>query len=200
MKNGDKVEPMKLLLIGDSTVGKTCFYLRYTTGLFNSVHVTTIGVDYFPSKVDISGHCDVEIRLWDTAGQDRFRAITKNYIRGAHGILLLYDITCKKTFESVAKWISQVRDMSFSNIPIILIGNKCDLEDRREVLLDQGKELAITNNCLFTEASSKQNINVNEAITMITENAYNDYLNAREKDCCTKGKKLLKIKNKRSCC
>lgn len=198
MKESEEIEPLKLLLIGDSIVGKTCFYLKYSTGLFNSVHMGTIGVDYFPSSVIIPDQKRVNIRLWDTAGQDRFRAITKNYIRGAHGILLLYDITCKKSFENVVKWISQVKEMSLSTIQIIIIGNKCDLQEKREVLFETGKELANKNNCLFLETSAKENININEAIAILTEKAYIEYLNEREKEQKSASKKSrLRHKNKK---
>ena len=116
----------KILLLGDSSVGKTCFLMRYTDNTFQEIHMSTIGLDYKLKNVQLDEGKIVKIQIWDTAGQDRFRSITKNYYKGAHGIILLYDVTNRKTFDNVRDWVEQIREEVSDKVSIILVGNKID--------------------------------------------------------------------------
>ena len=100
----------KVLLLGDTDVGKTCFLFKYTDNTFHETHISTIGLDYRVKKVILKNGKEISLQIWDTAGQDRFRAITKNYYKGAHGIVLIYDITNNQTFENVSKWVNQIHE------------------------------------------------------------------------------------------
>ena len=132
----------KILLLGDSSVGKTCFLMRYVDNTFQEIHMSTIGLDYKLKTVQLEDGKMVKIQIWDTAGQDRFRSITKNYYKGAHGIVLIYDVTNKKSFENVSNWINQIREEVSDKVTIVLVGNKIDEEEKRVVTTEQGKKMA----------------------------------------------------------
>ena len=159
----------KLLLLGDSTVGKTCFLIKYTDQSFQDIHMATIGLDYRVKTMKLKNNKEVKIQIWDTAGQDRFRSITKNYYKGSHGIILIYDITNRRTFENVQKWISQIREETSQNVVIYLIGNKIDMKEERKVSTEEGKKLADELGLPFMETSAKEGININEVFDDIVE-------------------------------
>ncbi|CAH8462744.1 unnamed protein product [Schistosoma turkestanicum] len=123
---------LKLLLIGDSGVGKSCLLLRFADETFNETYISTIGVDFKIRTLEINGKV-VKLQIWDTAGQERFRTITSSYYRGAQGIMIVYDITDKSTFDHVENWLLEIGSNAKDQISRILIGNKCDLNDRRAV-------------------------------------------------------------------
>ena len=119
MTEGDKKEhSYKVLLLGDSSVGKTCFLKRYTDDTFQDAYLSTIGFDYRFKMVALKSGNRVKVQLWDTAGQERFRTIAKSYYRGAHGIILMYDVTNPKSFESMRKWLTQIKEEAPSKIRI----------------------------------------------------------------------------------
>ena len=132
----------KILLLGDSSVGKTCFLLRYSDDTFTENHISTIGLDYRFKLVNLENDKKVKLQIWDTAGQDRFRAITKNYYKGAHGIILMYDVTNISTFNNIKSWVTQIRENTTEKIKIALVGNKIDEEDIRKISYDEGQKLA----------------------------------------------------------
>jgi Ras-related protein Rab-1A len=152
----------KILLLGDSSVGKTCFLLRFTEDTFTDNHISTIGVDY-KLKIINSGDKIVKLQVWDTAGQDRFRSITKNYFRGSHGIILIYDITSTNSFNNIKTWLQQIREALGNTVIILLVGNKLDLEQNRRVSKEEGQQLASDNKMGFYETSAKDGTNTNEA-------------------------------------
>ena len=117
----------KVLLLGDSTVGKTCFLLRYCDKTFQEAHLSTIGLDYRLKSMTLQSGKNIKLQIWDTAGQDRFRAITKNYYKGANGIILIYDVTNRQSYENVKNWITQIREEANPNVVIYLAGNKVDV-------------------------------------------------------------------------
>ena len=123
----------KILLLGDSSVGKTCFLMRYTDNTFQDIHMSTIGLDYKLKNVQLEDGKMVKIQVWDTAGQDRFRSITKNYYKGAHGIILIYDVTENKSFENVKNWMNQIKEEVSNRVTIVLVGNKIDDEEHRKI-------------------------------------------------------------------
>ena len=124
----------KVLLLGDSTVGKTCFLLRYCDKTFQEAHLSTIGLDYRLKSMELDDGKRIKLQIWDTAGQDRFRAITKNYYKGANGIILIYDVTNIETFENVKNWIAQIKEEANSNVIIYLAGNKIDVGEENKVV------------------------------------------------------------------
>ena len=143
----------KVLLLGDSTVGKTCFLMKYTDKSFQEVHMSTIGLDYRLKTMTLKNGKNIKLQIWDTAGQDRFRAITKNYYKGANGIILIYDVTSIQTYENVKNWITQIREEASKNVVIYIAGNKIDMEEERKVTTEEGQKLADVLN-LRTQANT----------------------------------------------
>ena len=160
----------KMLLLGDSSVGKTCFLKRYTDNTFQDAYLSTIGFDFKYKFVTLEEGKTVKVQLWDTAGEERFRTIAKSYYKGAHGIVLIYDVTNRKTYDNIRKWMNQIKDDSSSNISIILVANKIDCENEfRQVTKEEGEVLAKNNNLPIFEASAKDNINVEESFKYLIE-------------------------------
>ncbi|RLV91864.1 Ras-related protein SEC4 [Spathaspora sp. JA1] len=150
---------MKLLLVGDSGVGKSCILLRFVEDKFNPSFITTIGIDFKIRTIESKGK-RIKLQVWDTAGQERFRTITTAYYRGAMGIVLIYDVTDSRSFENVDNWFQTVTQHANDDAQIFLVGNKCDDELNRQVSKEQGQELAARLNIPFLESSAKTNENV----------------------------------------
>ena len=167
----------KVLLLGDTTVGKTCFLLKYTDKTFQEVHMSTIGLDYRLKSMKLKSGKNVKLQIWDTAGQDRFRAITKNYYKSANGIILIYDVTSLVTYENVKAWISQIREEAPPNVVIFIAGNKIDMEEERKVNTEDGKRLADEYGFPFYETSAKEDININETFEDLVESIDKVYSN-----------------------
>ncbi|XP_034032355.1 ras-related protein Rab-8B-like [Thalassophryne amazonica] len=152
----------KLLLIGDSGVGKTCLLFRFSEDSFNTTFISTIGIDFKIRTIELEGK-RVKLQIWDTAGQERFRTITTAYYRGAMGIMLVYDICNEKSFENIKNWIRNIEEHASSDVEKMILGNKCDMTDRRQVSKDRGEKLAIDYGVKFLETSAKSSLNVEEA-------------------------------------
>ena len=154
----------KILLLGDSTVGKTAFILRFCENKFEEDSLTTIGLDQ-KNKFVKRGDKKLELHIWDTAGQERFRSIAKNCYKGADGIILMYDISKYDTFKHIKTWISNIKEsIDLSKIAFIVVGNKCDLpESEKEVDQESKKNFEVNNNMKIIETSAKDNINVSES-------------------------------------
>mgnify|MGYP002863962065 CR=1 FL=1 len=165
----------KILLLGDSSVGKTCFLMRYTDNTFQEIHMSTIGLDYKLKNVQLDDGKMVKIQIWDTAGQDRFRSITKNYYKGAHGIILIYDITNKKSFENVRNWINQIKEEVSEKVSIILVGNKIDDEEHRVVLTEDGEKIAKELGLMFFECSAKSGVNIDSTFNELVKKTVENY-------------------------
>nr|CCA15877.1 Chloride Channel (ClC) Family putative [Albugo laibachii Nc14] len=158
---------IKLLLIGDSGVGKSCVLLRYSDDSFTTSFITTIGIDFKVKTIDVNGK-RVKLQIWDTAGQERFRTITTAYYRGAMGILMVYDVTDDHSFQNIRNWMTQIKQNASTNVNKILIGNKCDVDpSERAVTTEQGQELADEFGIEFFETSAKSNINIDAAFHAI---------------------------------
>ncbi|AET41142.1 Rab family GTPase SEC4 Ecym_7305 [Eremothecium cymbalariae DBVPG len=151
---------MKVLLVGDSGVGKSCLLVRFVEDKFSPSFITTIGIDFKIKTVDIDGK-KIKLQLWDTAGQERFRTITTAYYRGAMGIILVYDVTDERTFENIRQWFSTVNQHATEDAQILLVGNKKDM-DTRAVTYEQGESLAKELGVPFIEASAKDDENVSD--------------------------------------
>ena len=159
---------LKLLMIGDSGVGKTCLLIRFANQTYSPSFITTIGVDFKTKILRLDDGKRVKLQIWDTARQERFRTITTFYFCGAHGIMLVYDVTDRKTFIAIQSWMNQIDIHADVHVNKFLVGNKCDVEeDQRAVSYDEGKALAKEYNICFYETSAKQNINVDESFTAI---------------------------------
>ena len=186
----------KVLLLGDSSVGKTCFLKRYIDNTFQDAYLSTIGFDFKFKNVTLKDGKKVKIQLWDTAGQERFRTIAKSYYKGAHGIVLIYDVTSKRTYENIRKWLNQIKEEASSRISIILVANKIDCEEEREVTKEEGENLAKTSGLTLFEASAKDSINVNESFQDLIEKISEKYANINSNTT-----KLNNSKNeKKGCC
>ena len=150
----------KILILGDTQVGKSCFLTRYADNSFQDEYLSTIGMDYKIKNYQAEDGSTIKLYIWDTAGQDRFRSITRNYYKGADGIILIYDITKKDTFENVRNWINNIKDEAPDRVVLILVGNKVDDERNRVVPKSEGEEIAKEFNLPFFECSAKSDINV----------------------------------------
>ena len=191
----------KVLLLGDTTVGKTCFLLKYTDKIFQDVHITTIGLDYRLKTMTLKSGKNVKLQIWDTAGQDRFKAITKNYYKGANGIILIYDVTNTKTYDNIKIWISQIREEATPNVVVYLCGNKIDMKDYRSVSTEEGKKLSEEFGLPFNETSAKDGININETFEDLVERIDSNYSKLELNDGKPIKNKLYKgNKNRILCC
>ena len=155
-------ETIKIIILGDSKVGKTSFIIRFTKNKFDETYLATIGVDYKDRIINIENKL-YKLMYYDTAGEEKYKSIPKNYIKNMQGIILMYDITNKLSFDSIIDWISDVKEIKGENFPMILVGNKIDLNESREVTEEMGYELAEKNQIEFFETSNKDGTNIQEA-------------------------------------
>lgn len=166
---------IKLLMIGDSGVGKTCLLLRYANDSFSPTFITTIGIDFKIKNIELDGK-RIKLQIWDTAGQERFRTITTSYFRGAQGILLVYDVTDRGSFNSIRNWVGQIQQHADVAVNKILIGNKCDMEEHRVVSKEEGMQLAKEYAIQFFETSAKMDIEVETGFTTVAREVKNRLL------------------------
>ncbi|XP_026062450.1 RAB3A, member RAS oncogene family, a [Carassius auratus] len=158
----------KILIIGNSSVGKTSFLFRYADDSFTPAFVSTVGID-FKVKTIYRNDKRIKLQIWDTAGQERYRTITTAYYRGAMGFILMYDITNEDSFNAVQDWSTQIKTYSWDNAQVLLAGNKCDMEDERVVASERGRQLSEQLGFEFFEASAKDNINVKQAFDRLVD-------------------------------
>ncbi|XP_074000246.1 RAS oncogene family member Rab35 [Rhodnius prolixus] len=156
----------KLLIIGDSGVGKSSLLLRFADNTFTGNYITTIGVDFKIRTMDIDGE-KVKLQIWDTAGQERFRTITSTYYRGTHGVIVVYDVTSGDSFANVKRWLHEI-EQNCEVVNRILVGNKNDTPDRKVVLTEDAQRFADQMAIQLFETSAKENINVEEMFLAIT--------------------------------
>ena len=164
--NDDYEFIFKVLLLGNSNVGKSSLFLRFVDDIWNDTFVPTIGVDFKIKTFDLDEK-RIKMQIWDTAGQERFKNIIASYYRGAHGILLIYDVTDKDSFKNLSNWLIEIEKNSSKNVLKVLIGNKTDLEEKRVISYNQAKEFADSYGLKYIETSAKKNLNVNEAFATL---------------------------------
>ncbi|CAM8914933.1 unnamed protein product [Rhodiola kirilowii] len=163
----------KVVIIGDSAVGKSNLLSRYARNEFDANSKATIGVEFQTQIVEIDGK-EVKAQIWDTAGQERFRAVTSAYYRGAFGALVVYDISRRNTFESVPRWLDELDTQSETTVAKMLVGNKSDLESIRDVSMEEGRQLAEEKGLFFMETSALNSSNVRTAFEMVIREIYNN--------------------------
>ncbi|KAG8041141.1 hypothetical protein G9C98_002129 [Cotesia typhae] len=159
----------KIMLLGDSGVGKTCLLTQFRDGRFLSGnHISTVGID-FRNKVVNVGDTRIKLQIWDTAGQERFRSVTHAYYRDAHALLLLYDVTNKTSYDNIRAWLGEIREYAQNDVVIMLLGNKSDCGNERVIKIEDGKRLADEYQVPFMETSAKTGLNVELAFLAIAK-------------------------------
>ena len=173
-------EKIQIIMIGESGVGKTSLIRRYTNNIFNSNHLETIGIEFYNKEEKINNKI-IQIKFWDTAGQEIFHSLTKNFYRKADGIIIVYDITNKESFERVQDWIKSIYDNTdtYKEIQMIIVGNKIDLEEMREVTKEDGLKIGKYYEIDFYEASAKNAEGVNNFMIKLIRDILNNRVNNR---------------------
>jgi len=161
----------KYIIIGDTGVGKSCLLLQFIDKRFRQKHEVTIGVEFGARMINVDGK-NIKLQIWDTAGQESFRSITRSYYRAAAGAILVYDITRRETFNHLARWLDEARQNGNPQMSFILVGNKCDMESERAVSYEEGERFARENDLIFLETSAKTAYNVEEAFLKTAQLIY----------------------------
>ena len=187
----------KIMVLGESKVGKTSLIKRYTKDQFGGVYLTTVGMDFQDKIIEIEDK-KVRLQVWDTAGQERFRNVTKSYFQSSHGLLVVYDITDRESFEKINFWMENIKNNAPENAKKILVGNKCDLANERQVSYEEGEKKASNYNIKFFESSAKEGTNVKEFFFYLANEIYQD-----EKTKGKDNKKTVQLNSKKKgkgCC
>jgi len=199
--NSDFEVMIKLMIIGDSSVGKTNFIFQFTEGRFSTFHVATVGFDYKTRIIKLPiAKKKVKLQIWDTAGQERYMALNKNLFQKVQGIILMYDLTNRDSFENLNGWLNLVTQ-NVSNKTIMLVGNKLDLADEKRIVTEtEGRVIAQNNKILFSEASGASGENVDKVFTDISEKIYSSIMEEKN----DKNDNIIISKNengeKKRCC
>ena len=192
-----KIEDIKVITLGNSSVGKTSFLMKYTDNSFTLTYTATLGIDFKQKKIKLKDGRDVRLRIFDTAGQERYKSVSASFIKKADGVILIYGIGDLESFEAVDNWIKSIREIGKDNLPIILVGNKCDLsDDKRMISLKEGQDKADEFNIPFYETSCKEGINIKE----VFEKLVDDIMEKGSKNINREYKILNKGKKKEKCC
>ena len=201
--NSDFEFLIKIVVIGDSGVGKTNFIFQFTEGRFSSAHVTTVGIDYKSKIIKLPNKKVVKLQIWDTAGQERYMAINKNLFQKVQGIILMYDLTNRDSFEHLQNWLNLI-NKNVSNKVVILVANKLDLaQEKRIVTEEEGEDIGKKNDMLFFEGSGASGENVDEIFRSIADEVYKKLIDERNdrSDFDNNNLKLNKKKReKKKCC
>ena len=194
---------IRLMLIGDSNVGKTSIIKRYCNNQFSPSYISTVGIDFETKYLRLNGKI-INLQIWDTAGQERYKVLAKNYYKNSDGFIIVYDITDKKSFNNVANWITQIKDSASENVKCVLLGNKCDLEELRQVDINQGKDLANNYHLKFYETSAQKGNNIQKVFNDLVKGFLNDdnFVNDSERSSIsTEQRNLRRARNqKKKCC
>uniref|UniRef100_A0A8D8R0G1 Ras-related protein Rab-35 n=1 Tax=Cacopsylla melanoneura TaxID=428564 RepID=A0A8D8R0G1_9HEMI len=192
----------KLLIIGDSGVGKSSLLIRFSDNTFSGNYITTIGVDFKIRTIDIQGE-KVKLQIWDTAGQERFRTITSTYYRGTHGVIVVYDVTSGETFANVKRWLHEIEN-NCEVVNRILVGNKNDDPQQKVVLTEDAQRFANQMGIQLFETSAKDNINVEEMFMAITNQVLRAKKDQKERQGSNRDTvhvgKYQKTSGKKKCC
>jgi len=199
----------KVLIIGDSAVGKSCMLMRFAEDTWTESFISTIGVDFKIRSVELDGKA-IRLQIWDTAGQERFRTITSSYYRGAHGIIVVYDVTDGESFNNVKMWLSEIDRYAAQNVCKILIGNKSDLADKRAVTRAEAQEFADSLGIDYLETSARNDTNIEKTFMTISGKILSRFRTQalrsptptppREPGFNLRGKTLNALKSSWTCC
>ena len=192
----------KIIVIGESRVGKTSLIKRYTKDQFGGVYLTTVGIDFQDKTIEIEDK-KVKLQVWDTAGQERFRNVAKNYFQSSNGFLLVFDITDKESFQKLNDfWIGQLKMHAPEKAKSVLVGNKSDLAGQRQVSIEDAEEFAKDNNLKYYEVSAKEGTKVVELFFYLANEIYQShtYEEINENKTITLKKEKSKKKDKKKCC
>ena len=159
---------VKIMFIGNSSVGKTSIIKRYSKNIFSTSYISTLGIDFESKNINIDNKI-INLQIWDTAGQEKYKVLSKNYYNNSNAFIIVYDITNLESFESVMNWIDQIKENAPENVKSILLGNKSDLEEKRKVTYQEGKDFATSNGMQFIETSAKTASKVQEAFELLTQ-------------------------------
>ena len=194
-------EKIKVMLLGDSNVGKTSIIKRFCKNEFTTSFIATIGLDFETKYIKINKRI-INMQIWDTAGQERYKVLAKNYYNQSDGFIIVYDITDIKTFNSVANWIEQIKEIANDNVKSILIGNKSDLENSRVISTEEGKELAKKYNIDFYETSAQKGNNIDIVFDSLAKKILQDpYFQRTESEASSQlSRRKLNVKDKKKCC
>ena len=171
----------KVIIIGDTNVGKSNILTRYIKDEFSLNTKSTVGVELGIKFLKIK-NINAKIQIWDTAGQERYRAITSSYFKGSNGCFIVYDITNETSFDNVEKWYEQIQSETSKEIPIVLVGNKCDLENERKIPTEKGKDKAKNLKCAFFETSALKGINIDKIFEELVNTIYDKTASKNEDD------------------
>ena len=169
----DYDEKVKLMIIGDSSVGKSSLLKKYCKNEFSNSYITTVGID-FQVKILTINNIKIKIQIWDTAGEERYRVVAKNYFNTSDGFIIMYDITNRESFDSVSNWVEQIKESTPNYKKSVIFGNKSDLNKLRDVQINEGKELAKKHDFKFFETSAKDGSNLNEGIESLVKDVLKD--------------------------
>ena len=190
----------KVMLLGDSGVGKTCVLVRFKDGAFLSgAFISTVGIDYRNKVVEVD-QTKVKLQIWDTAGQERFRSVTHAYYRDSHALLLLYDITSKQSFDNIRAWLSEIKEYAPENVVVMLLGNKADRSNERVVKKEDGERLAQDHNVAFMETSAKTGMNVDLAFMAIARELTSQHKRANDSSTFDMKKYVNDKREGQGCC
>ena len=183
-KNQKPLNKINIFTLGDPAVGKTSYILRFCKNEFQNFYLATIGFDFIFKNITLSNGQTIKIYFHDTAGQEKYRAIAYNMIKSADALLLMYDISKKETFTNIDSWIDSIKQKKGMDFPIVLIGNKCDLDDEREVKKEEGLEKANKYHINFFECSNKEKINIDDPVICLLKQLfkYNNDQNLQKVD------------------
>ena len=185
----------KILIVGDINTGKTAILDQFTNGHFDHSYISTIGIDFNVKIIPLDKDTKVKLQVWDTCGQERFRALTRSYYRNAQAIIIVYDITSRESFEKSKVWIKEMENYVDKSVLIVLVGNKTDLYPKRKIEYFEGHKLAEENFMDFFEVSAKYDNNIETLFKFIADKLYTKLKIQKNQD-----KLLLGKKNKRSKC
>ena len=194
MKKDSKIQ---LIVVGESCVGKTSLLYKYSQGCFTQDHLATVGIEFFTKTEEINGR-KITVKIWDTAGQEQYKAITKNYYKNADGVIIVYDVTDRESFEKVQEWVQSISDNTDKdkNVQKVIVANKVDMP--RRVTKEEGMELAEKYNIPFFEASAKTDIGIKDFMTKILTDVLENL--SVEMTRVTLDQKIDNRKNKKRCC
>ena len=197
----DYDEKIKIMIIGDSTVGKTSLLRKYIQNEFSSNFINTVGFDIQIKFLNINNK-KIKLQISDTAGQERYRIVSKNFFNASEGFIIVYDITKRESFVNVNNWVEQIKEIAPNYSKSIIFGNKCDLKEMRDIDINEGKELANKFNFKFFETSAKEGININEGFEALVKEIMGDIMSvkSRRNDTTILKKKKHKVKKSEPCC